>query len=143
MTAIAAERCLSYRVDWLEMRARPETVPVPAPPGEAVSLTEAEGFPRWYFFALYDAVGQDYVWEDMHLAPRGEVRRFLNDGRTRMYTMTRQGWPQGFFLLDTREPGICDISYFGLVGRRSARGSAAGCSTARCRSDGNLKECGK
>jgi hypothetical protein len=26
-----------------------------------------------------------------------------------------QGWPQGFFMLDRREAGICDLAYFGLV----------------------------
>jgi GNAT superfamily N-acetyltransferase len=32
------------------------------------------------------------------------------------------GWPGGFFVLDTREPGTCDLAYFGLVPDAIGRG---------------------
>ena len=56
-----------------------------------------------------------YFWEDMHLERPEIVQEFLCDSRVRMYTMIRWGWPQGFFLLDSRQNAVCDISYFGLV----------------------------
>jgi GNAT superfamily N-acetyltransferase len=33
-----------------------------------------------------------------------------------------QGWPQGFFLLDWRSAGRCDLAYFGLVPQAVGRG---------------------
>jgi len=32
-----------------------------------------------------------------------------------LYTLMRSGWPAGFFILDSREAGRCDLAYFGLV----------------------------
>jgi hypothetical protein len=32
-----------------------------------------------------------------------------------MWVAYAKGWPQGFFMLDWREAGICDLAYFGLV----------------------------
>jgi len=32
------------------------------------------------------------------------------------------GWPGGFFMLDTREPGTYDLAYFGLVPEAIGRG---------------------
>ena len=32
-----------------------------------------------------------------------------------LYTFLRSGWPHGFFILDGRAAGICDLAYFGLV----------------------------
>ncbi len=122
MTRSCPGRFLRYRVDWLEMRSPPESAPVPVPPGEDIFLAEAEEFPPWFFFAMYDAVGRDYEWEDMHLAPRGEVEGFLGDSKTRMFTMMRHGWPQGFFVLDARAAGICGISCFGLVEQAVGKG---------------------
>jgi GNAT superfamily N-acetyltransferase len=34
----------------------------------------------------------------------------------------RDGWPHGFFVLDSREAGRCDLAYFGLVPQAIGRG---------------------
>lgn len=108
-------RRVRYRVDWLEMQSRPTRPAAQVPVGENITLTEAENFPQWFFFAMYDAVGQNYDWEDMHHFPSEDVNRLLDDEKTRMFTMGRHGWPQGFFLLDLRTEFVSDIAYFGLV----------------------------
>jgi hypothetical protein len=36
--------------------------------------------------------------------------------------MMGQGWPQGFFMLDWRDAGLCDLAYFGLVPQAIGRG---------------------
>ena len=39
-----------------------------------------------------------------------------------LYTFMRAGWPHGFFVLDGRAPGRCDLAYFGLVPEAIGRG---------------------
>ena len=122
MTAGRAGDRVEYRVTWLEMTDRPGAEPVPVPDGEDVEMVEAAGFPEWYFFALYDAVGNGYAWDDMHEADPEEVSALLGHCRTSLHTMIRSGWPQGFYLLDRRDPAVCDIAYFGLVEQAVGRG---------------------
>ena len=106
---------LAYTVTWLEMRARPEGPPPHPPPGPAVSLQAAEDAPAWYFFALYDAVGRDYAWEDMHALPDARVAAWLASPGVALHSLMRGGWPAGFFVLDGTEPGVVDLAYLGLV----------------------------
>ncbi len=118
----ADDGLLSYRIDWLQMLEPPSADPVPCPAGEFAELVEAADFPVWYFFAMYDAVGDGYVWEDMHLADPRDVEAFVGSAGTRMHTLMRHGWPQGFFVLDFRTDGVCNLAYFGLVKQAIGRG---------------------
>lgn len=115
MTEYKAGERVAYRVTWLEMSARPSYGWPPAPSGRALSLLRAEAPPRWYFLALYDAVGADYEWTDQHRTPPDELTAWLRHPEVALYTLMGHGWPQGFFVLDGREEGICDLAYMGLV----------------------------
>lgn len=106
---------VEYIVTYLEMRARPTHPRRHMPTGPAAMLIAADKPPLWYFMMLYDAVGQDYDWTDQHLRTEAERRAFIEDPEVVLCTLMRAGWPQGFFVLDGRAPGICDLSYFGLV----------------------------
>ncbi len=106
---------MEYTITYLEMTTRP-TYPWPHQPGHApLALLHAEKPPLWYFFSLYDAVGKGYQWLDMHQIPQAEAEAFVQDEKVALYTLIRTGWPAGFFVLDTRQAGICDLAYFGLV----------------------------
>lgn len=113
---------VDYVVTWLEMEARPEGPRPVLPVGPQVALLHAVEPPVGYFFHLYDTVGAGYEWTDMHAEPADEVRAFLHDPRAALYTMMVDGWPGGFFLLDWREAGVCDLAYFGLVPEAIGRG---------------------
>lgn len=115
MSVIAPGTEISYRVTWLEMDERPSGPWPPVPAKIPCTLLRAEAPPLWYFMSLYDAVGRDYSWEDLHRAPEAELRGLLGHTDVGLWTLTAHGWPHGFFLLDWRLPGICDIAYFGLV----------------------------
>lgn len=96
-----------------------------APPGpspEGCRLVRSERPPAWWFLLLYDAVGSDYLWDDMHHVPAAEVEARLADPAVALWWLERDGWPQGFFLLDAREAGTCDLAYFGLVPQAVGRG---------------------
>ncbi len=113
---------VGYQITWLELVAAPGKEPAKPAGEQSVEVVEAAGFPEWLFFALYDAVGKDYAWDDMHEANPGEVSALLGHESTTLHLMLRCGWPQGFFLLDNRVNGICDIAYFGLVEQAMGKG---------------------
>jgi GNAT superfamily N-acetyltransferase len=110
----AGER-VDYVVTFLEMDGRPAQPRPHLPPGPVSALIAAETPPVWYFLALYDAVGAAYEWTDQHHVPRAELEDFLSHPAVTLYTFLRAGWPHGFFILDCRDPAVCDLAYFGLV----------------------------
>lgn len=124
MTVLPAGTELDYTVTWLEMTDRPSYPHPAAPLGRPAALLKAESPPAWYFLALYDAVGRDYAWEDMHARDESDLAAWLAHDRTALWTLMRDGWPQGFFVLDARDGAVCDLAYFGLV--REAVGTGLG-----------------
>ena len=116
MTAVPAGTAVDYTVTYLEMTARPDG---PAPPlPDHVRLERAIDPPVWYFLALYDAVGRDYEWQDRFEQAEADpaaLQAFVRDPEVVIWTATGHGWPQGFFVLDWRRAGVCDLAYFGLV----------------------------
>lgn len=113
---------IDYVVTHLEMTGRPG-YPRPHMPGGATSaLIASEKPPAWWFLSLYDAVGAEYEWTDQHERPRGELEAYLADPAVTLYTLMRAGWPHGFFVLDGRLRGVCDLAYFGLVPQALGQG---------------------
>ena len=115
MSVTEAGTPVSYTITWLEMTSRPGYGYPPAPTGRPAALLRAVAPPVWFFLGLYDAVGRHHAWEDMHAEDEDDLAAWLSDERTALYTLMRDGWPHGFFLLDNRSPTVCDLSYFGLV----------------------------
>ncbi len=102
-------------VTYLRMDARPSYDRPSLPVGPPTALIAAQKPPVWYFLSLYRAVGEPHEWTD-RLNDRPEVlASFLHDPNVMLYTLMRTGWPAGFFVLDHRTPGQCDLAYFGLV----------------------------
>lgn len=122
MTLQRAGSRVSYRVTFLEMDTRPSFDWPRLPATHDAALLRAESPPVWYFLSLYDAVGRDYAWEDMFAEDENDLARWLGDADVALFTLMRHGWPHGFFLLDWRQSGICDLAYFGLVPQAVGRG---------------------
>lgn len=115
MTLLKAGDSIDYAVTYLEMDARPAT-PIPhMPVGASLALIRAEAPPAEYFLYLYGHVGGPYEWTDWFRREHSEVEAFITDPATELFTLMLNGWPGGFFVLDTRSAGICDLAYFGLV----------------------------
>jgi len=113
---------VQYTVTFLEMTARPTAPIPPMPAGPQLALIGAKTPPVAYFLYLYDAVGAEYEWTDWHDAADDELATFVQDPKVELFTLMVDGWPGGFFMLDTREPGVCDLAYFGLVPHAVGRG---------------------
>lgn len=122
MTVRHAGETVDYRVTFLEMDARPSYGWPHTPNGMTGALLMAEKPPVWYFRALYDAVGRDYAWTDLHAAEDAEISDWLASPDVALYSLIDHGWPQGFFVLDWRAGHTCDLAYFGLVPEATGRG---------------------
>lgn len=115
MTHYPAGAEVGYTVTYLEMTERPKWPHPRLPANISASLIRADSPPAWYFLALYGAVGRDWSWEDMFERGEDEIASWLIDPTVSFFTLLREGWPQGFFVLDARDPGTVDLAYFGLV----------------------------
>ncbi|PQO24650.1 hypothetical protein C2I36_02105 [Rhodobacteraceae bacterium WD3A24] len=122
MTFHPAGSTVSYHVTWLEMTERPGYGWPVQPAAHEAALLCAETPPVWYFMCLYDAVGRDYAWEDLHTADADTMEGWLASEDVELWTLMRRGWPHGFFVLDWTEAGRCELSYFGLVPQAVGRG---------------------
>ena len=110
----AGER-IDVVITHLGMDGRPGYPRPHLPTGPASALIGADRPPPWYFLGLYDRVGAAYEWTDQHQVPPDELAAFLHDPAVTLYTFMRDGWPHGFFVLDGRVAGECNLAYFGLV----------------------------
>lgn len=113
---------VEYTVTYLEMSGRPAGPPPPLPVGARVALMAAERPPVAWFRYLYSEVGRDWEWTDWLERPDAEAADFLGADGVTLHTMMLDGWPGGFFMLDGREAGVCDLAYFGLVPEALGRG---------------------
>ncbi|MEM9147183.1 MAG: GNAT family N-acetyltransferase [Pseudomonadota bacterium] len=117
----AGETVLGVRT-YLEMTERPTTPPLHAPAGIRLSILAATEPPAAWFLYLYQEVGRDWEWVDWLRVPLADVEAFVGDPLTSVHTMMLDGWPAGFFMLDTRHEGTCDLAYFGLTPQAVGRG---------------------
>lgn len=116
MNLIPAGTEVPFTVTYLEMATRPAYGPAQLP-GD-IRLERAIDPPVWFFLSLYDAVGRDYEWQDRFdqaEADPAALQAFVRHPDVVIWTAMKHGWPHGFFMLDWREAGVCDIAYFGLV----------------------------
>lgn len=115
MSTRRAGESVPYTVTFLEMTARPSYDWPNTPATMTGALLRAEAPPVWYFRALYDAVGRDYAWTDLHANEDADIGAWLADPKVALYSLIDKGWPHGFFLLDWRADDSCELCYFGLV----------------------------
>ena len=78
--------------------------------------------PTSYFLYLYRTVGKKYEWTDWLAAEKSVLEKFLSNEAVILYSLVFDGAPRGFFVLDFREPFVCDLSYFGLFDEMIGKG---------------------
>ena len=78
--------------------------------------------PTSYFLYLYRTVGKKYEWTDWLAAEKSVLEKFLFDEEVILYSLVFNGAPRGFFVLDFREPFVCDLAYFGLFDEMIGKG---------------------
>lgn len=113
---------IDYVVTYLEMPARPRAPTPPRPVNQNIALLAATDPPVEYFLYLYQTVGAPYEWTDWLQSPQEEAQDFVGNPNISLYSLMLDGWPGGFFMLDSRETGTCDLAYFGLAPQAVGRG---------------------
>ena len=77
------------------------------------------------YLALYSAVGRDWLWFTRLVMPRQDLLAAIQDPRVEVWRLAAPGSETGILELDFREPGACELAYFGvsagLVGGGAAR----------------------
>ncbi len=110
-------------VTHLEMRA-----PAPRradPPGSGpYALERIDPADLDRYLAIYRVLGERWMWFSRLVMPRAELAGILADPLTEAYALRRDGEDRGLLELDWREPGSCEIAFFGVY--ESETGGAAG-----------------
>ena len=87
----------------------------PITPKQKLNILLSENIPDWYFLFLYKTIGSSYDWTDQIIKTEKERNSFINNENVKFFTLIKQGWTAGFYILDFREKFVCDLSYIGLV----------------------------
>jgi GNAT superfamily N-acetyltransferase len=76
------------------------------------------------FRELFRRVGQDWLWYSRLIMADEKLRYILDDTDVDLYRLSENDQVLGLLELDFRDPGQCELSFFGLV--REAIGKGAG-----------------
>ena len=108
-------------VTFLEMRKRPELRPAqPFPPGLQLQPLSHPSVERYR--SLFRRVGQDWLWYSRLIMPNDELRTILDDPRVSIYAVRQGERDVGILELDFREPGACELAFFGLTAGNFGKG---------------------
>jgi len=108
-----ADGKISTVITYLEM-TQPPAGPAPPRPAGVELLQVGQCSVAFYRF-LYNTVGQDWLWYERRLSSDAELAALLADPAVSIHVAYRQGAPVGFFELDSRQIGVVDLAYFGLL----------------------------
>ena len=109
-----SSKLLKYRVTYLEMTKVP-SFDWPKVLKHKLSLIKGKNIPPWYFLFFYKQVGEKYYWTDWLNKSDEELHEFVSNKNVLFYTLIKDGWPAGFFMLDYRKKQTCNLSFLGLV----------------------------
>jgi len=70
--------------------------------------------PDWYR-DLYGRVGADWLWFSRLAMPRAKLAAIIHDPLVEVYAMSIGGRDEGLLELDFREPGQCELAFYGLT----------------------------
>lgn len=109
-------------VTHLQMFARPPLRPeVDDAPWTLTRLPEPQAEE---YLALYRAVGTDWLWFSRLFMPPDELSATIADPGVEVYRLDAPDGEVGLLELDFREPGQCELAYFGVSGRLIGGGAA-------------------
>ena len=111
---------LAAIVTSLEMTERP----APAPPIRAPFRLDCWEQPELdRYRTLYRAVGTPWIWFSRLVMSDGELATILHDPNVALHVPCRRdGTPVGILELDFRQPGECELAFFGLIPEMAGRG---------------------
>lgn len=106
---------LAAVVTYLEMR-RPVAIPAPAPLPPGVRLRRVERpEPDWYRDLFIRVGALDWLWTSRLRMPADRLAAILASGDVEVRAVEAGGRAEGLLELDFREPGACELAFFGVT----------------------------
>jgi len=81
----------------------------------ALSITRWEHPPVREYLELFRDVGEPWLWTSRLVMPEDKVQAIIHHPATAIYIVQEADRRVGFIELDFREPGECEIGFFGLI----------------------------
>ena len=104
----------------LQMTARP--APRPVPPGPWVLRKVATPSVDSYR-ELYRRVGQEWLWIARIRMADAELSARIQSPDVEIYALVNEGRDEGLLELDFRDPGACEIVFFGVTSKLVGTGA--------------------
>lgn len=112
---------LASAVTCLEMRERPAGGGAPEIAG--LSLARFDGADLDGYRALFQAVGQDWLWSSRLMRSDSELAAVLHDPAIETYILSDGDGEIGLIELDFRQPEECELVFLGVIRRAIGRGA--------------------
>lgn len=107
-------------VTHLEMTARP--APQSDPTG-AWTLRHVEAPGLDWFRNLYRRVGEEWLWFSRLQMPDAELAAIIQSPLVEVHALAQGGRDEGLLELDFREPGQCELAFFGVTSKLIGSGA--------------------
>lgn len=107
-------------VTHLEMTARP--APRSDPPG-AWSLRRVEAPGLDWFRELYRRVGEEWLWFSRLQMSDADLAAIIHSPLVEVHALVQDGRDEGLCELDFREPGQCELAFFGVTAKLIGSGA--------------------
>lgn len=104
----------------LEMRTRPKPAPLAAVP---LSLVRWKAPTPAKYRALFERVGSPWLWFSRLVIDEAQLVEIIHHEAVSIWAVCdRAGIEVGILELDFRQPGACEIAFFGLVPELNGKG---------------------
>ena len=121
MAKAAKPKSLKASVTHLEMKRRPRAT-APLPVNLHASLIRATDIPLHFYRYLQWQVGREWNWVARLRMTDQQLSKIVHAKTTRIFVLSVDGAPAGFFELADLEDSTVELSYFGLMGHVRKRG---------------------
>jgi GNAT superfamily N-acetyltransferase len=118
---LVAPHVLEVTVTYLEMKARPQLPPPPAP--TLPHRIEIVTHPSIAFYRyLYNVVGEPWLWHERRKTDDATLGALLADPNLLLQVIYAEGEPAGYAELNARRAPDIELAYFGIVPKFIGRG---------------------
>ena len=121
MAKTAKPKSLKATVTYLEMK-RPPRVVKPLPVNLHATLMKATGIPLHFYRYLQWRVGREWHWVNRLRMSDEYLATVVHAASTRIFVLSVDGAPAGFFELNDVGDGTVELCYFGLMEHVRQRG---------------------
>ncbi|WP_412049062.1 GNAT family N-acetyltransferase [Hoeflea sp. Naph1] len=121
MAKAAKPRSLKATVTHLEMTRRPRMT-LPLPVNLHATLIRATDIPLHFYRYLHWQVGREWHWVSRLRMSNAQLDKIVHAKTTRIYVLSVDGAPAGFFELSDIFDATVELVYFGLMDHVRRRG---------------------